>query len=176
MVEGTPRASTAAATAIVARSRSGQRFRAIPHTAWATTATATIFKPWSQAAAPKMAERGDAAAEQDQRQCGRHGEPNPGGERPRYSSPRHPDDDADLAARRSRQELAQRDDIGVVRFVKPAAMLDELGAKEPEMSYRPAEGCEAEPRKDAQDFKRRTGVDGCLCRLFTYSAHHPPLH
>jgi len=52
-------------------------------------------------------------------------------------------------------------------------MLDELGAEEPEMSYRPAEGCQAEPRKYTQNFKCRTGVDGWPCRLFSYSAHHP---
>ena len=35
-----------AATPMTVRRRSGVRVRAIPHTAWATTATATSFRPW----------------------------------------------------------------------------------------------------------------------------------
>jgi hypothetical protein len=38
---------SAAPPAIEARSRSGQSVRAMPHTAWATTATATSFSPCS---------------------------------------------------------------------------------------------------------------------------------
>jgi hypothetical protein len=42
---GTKASSTTASTAIAARSRSGHNCRAMPHTAWATMATATIFNP-----------------------------------------------------------------------------------------------------------------------------------
>ena len=38
--------TSVASTAMLARARSGQRARAIPHTAWATTATATTLSPW----------------------------------------------------------------------------------------------------------------------------------
>jgi hypothetical protein len=48
--DGTASAVTQATTATVARGRSGARERAIPHTAWATTATATSFSPRSQPA------------------------------------------------------------------------------------------------------------------------------
>ncbi len=48
--DGTASASTAAPTAMVARARSGHSVRAMPHTACATTATATILRPCSQAA------------------------------------------------------------------------------------------------------------------------------
>ena len=41
--------------AIVARSRSGQSERAIPHTAWATTATATTLRPCNQPASAVLA-------------------------------------------------------------------------------------------------------------------------
>ena len=54
---GTASARIAAPTAIVARSRSGQRLRAMPHTACATTATATIFSPCSQAAPDRSPSR-----------------------------------------------------------------------------------------------------------------------
>ena len=40
----------AATMAIVALDRSGARFRLIPQTAWATTATAASFNPWSHPA------------------------------------------------------------------------------------------------------------------------------
>ena len=62
-VDGTVSASTVAAAAIASRSRSGQRFFAMPHTACATTATATIFRPCSQPASGEIADRGDAVAE-----------------------------------------------------------------------------------------------------------------
>jgi len=48
--EGTAKATIAAPTAILARSRSGHRLRPMPHTACTTTATATIFNPCNQAA------------------------------------------------------------------------------------------------------------------------------
>ncbi len=62
IAEGTANARMAAPTAIVAQilngsARSGQRLRAIPHTACATTATATIFSPCSQAAPDRSPNR-----------------------------------------------------------------------------------------------------------------------
>jgi hypothetical protein len=42
--------TTAATTAMLARPRSGVSVRAMPQTAFATTATAATFKPWSQPA------------------------------------------------------------------------------------------------------------------------------
>jgi len=53
--------TTAATTAIVARSRSGQSARAIPHTACATTATAAILSPRSQPALERSRPRIDRA-------------------------------------------------------------------------------------------------------------------
>jgi hypothetical protein len=43
---GDASAAIAASTAIVARGASGQSPRAMPHTACATTATATTLRPW----------------------------------------------------------------------------------------------------------------------------------
>ena len=44
-VLGTASAIAAATTAIMTRGRSGVSVRAMPNTAWATTATAATFKP-----------------------------------------------------------------------------------------------------------------------------------
>ena len=59
--------------------------------------------------------------------------------------------DAHLAAGRAGQELAQRDEIGVVRLIDPAPPDDVLLAEIPEMRDRPAERREAEPRRGAKD-------------------------
>ena len=49
--------ASAAAMAIVARSRSGASVRAMPQTAWATTATAASLRPWSQPAPERSSPR-----------------------------------------------------------------------------------------------------------------------
>ena len=88
--DGTASARIAAPTAIVARSRSGHRLRAIPHTAWATTATATIFSPCSHGRMREIAEGGHAIAESDHRHGRGQREPEPGGERPGRPARRMP--------------------------------------------------------------------------------------
>ena len=45
-----PSTAAAASTAMVTRGGSGQSVRAIPHTAWATTATTTAPRPCSRPA------------------------------------------------------------------------------------------------------------------------------
>ena len=45
--EGSAKVRTAARIASPARGRSGHSDLAIPHTAWATTATAATFNPWT---------------------------------------------------------------------------------------------------------------------------------
>src|SRR6185503_126198 len=76
----------------------------------------------------------------------------------------------DLAARRPRQELAERHDIGKAGLVEPAPASDELGAEIAQMRHRPAKGGEAEPEKSAEDFERRPGL--ALHRLARL--RHPP--
>jgi hypothetical protein len=61
-----------------------------------------------------------------------------------------------LAARRARQELAERDEIAEGPLVEPAAPHDELNAEIAEMGDRAAEAGQAELREDAQDFEGRT--------------------
>src|SRR5262249_55472397 len=61
--------------------------------------------------------------------------------------------DADLARRRPRQELAERDEIDIGALVEPAAALDELGVKIAEMRDRPAERGQAELEKDREHLR-----------------------
>lgn len=60
-----------------------------------------------------------------------------------------------LAARRARQELAERDDVGVGHLVEPAAPLDKLDAEIAEMRDRTAERRQPQTQKDAQHLERR---------------------
>ena len=69
------------------------------------------------------------------------------------------DGEADLTARRARQKLAQRDEIGVGLFVEPAAARDKLVAEISDMRDRSAEAGQTKPEKDEQDVK-----DGALPR------------
>src|SRR5215475_8198371 len=98
----------------------------------------------------EIAQRADAIAEGDHRQRRGQGEAEPGGERAGNAAAQHADDDADLAARRSGQELAERHDVGIVLFAEPAPAIDELGAKEPEMGDRAAEARQAEAKEDEE--------------------------
>src|SRR5690606_15227205 len=63
--------------------------------------------------------------------------------------------DADLAARRPGQELAQGDEIGVGAIVEPATALDELGMKVAQVRRGPAEGDETELQEREQDLEGR---------------------
>ena len=60
-----------------------------------------------------------------------------------------PSADPDLAAGRPRQELAERDQVGVGRLVDPLAAVDVLLAEVAEVRDRPAERGQPEPRGDA---------------------------
>jgi hypothetical protein len=60
--DGAQSAASAAATAIVARSRSGARLRVIDSTAWATTATAASRRPCNQSLPMKRLSAGAAKA------------------------------------------------------------------------------------------------------------------
>ncbi|MGF6300240.1 hypothetical protein OKW42_003570 [Paraburkholderia sp. WC7.3d] len=66
-----------------------------------------------------------------------------------------PDRDADLAAARARQKLAQRDEVAERVFVEPAAALDELVAEIAQMRGRTAERSEAwRARRDMNSIRR----------------------
>ena len=68
-----------AMTAMVARRRSGVSARAMPHNAWATTATATILRPVDGGRAGCAGQACRKAGGDKQQDCGRKCEPYPGG-------------------------------------------------------------------------------------------------
>src|SRR5581483_7606163 len=88
--------------------------------------------------------------EQNERQRRRQGEAAPGGQSPEIAGAQQPDRESDLAARRTRQELAERHQVRIVRIVEPAPALDELGTEISEMRDRTAEAGEAEPQERQQ--------------------------
>src|SRR5690606_35800422 len=61
---------------------------------------------------------------------------------------------AGLAARRTRQELAERHEIGVARLVDPSAARHELVAEVAEMRDRTSEGRHAEFEESEKDLDR----------------------
>jgi hypothetical protein len=48
--------------------------------------------------------------------------------------------------------LAQRDDIGIARFIQPFAPLNKLGAEIAQMGDRPAKACKPQPQEHEQHF------------------------
>src|SRR6516164_2080888 len=85
------------------------------------------------------------------------------------------DTGAHLAARWSRQELAERDDVGIGRLVQPSAPFHKLGSKIAEMCDRTAERGQSQAKKSAQHLERRTAL---LCMVHHKSRlrHVRPLH
>ena len=71
---------------------------------------------------------------------------------PSRSGAHEPDREAGLAAGRPRQELPERDDIGISALVEPRPPHDELAAEVAEMRDWPAETGQAKLEKDAEDF------------------------
>lgn len=119
--------------------------------AWATIATATRLRPWimSRPVAPEGIGPGTEGQQQRgrrQREC-----------RPRQqgvgqAAAQVPQREADLAACRSRQELAQGDQVRIGRLAQPAAAQHQLVAKVAEVGERVAERGQPELEKGAEDF------------------------
>jgi hypothetical protein len=131
------------------------------------------LEPVQPSGAGKVAELRHAVAEQRQRHGGWHRKSQPCRQSPRQARAHDSQGDADLAARRPGQKLAQRDDVGVGRLFEPFAACDELATKIAKMRDRPAEACQTKLGEDAQDFERRT-------RMTAFHGHftnrtHPPL-
>ena len=70
------------------------------------------------------------------------------------AAPHQPNGKADLTAGRSRQELAQRHEIGIGMLVKPASLDDELLTEVSNVSDRPAKAADAEFAEGKQHFER----------------------
>ena len=101
-----------------------------------------------------VAEAADAISEGDERQRRRQGEAEPRRESAGQTSAQHAENNADLTARRPRQELAERDDVGIGRFIKPLAALDEFGAEIPKMRDRAAKARDAQSKERQKHFEK----------------------
>jgi hypothetical protein len=168
--DGTARTSAVAAIASVARAIRRQR----PHHGQHRLRDhddGCAFQPVQPAAAKRVAERGDAIAEQHQRDRRRHREAGPGGERARIAGARQAERDADLAARRAGQELRQRHQVDVSLFVEPFAAHDEFLVEIAEMSDRAAEARQSEPQKRGKNFSRTAAARSRICRRAGWFLH-----
>jgi len=77
---------------------------------------------------------------------------------PKISRSHQPDRKADLAAGRSRKELAEPDEIGEGVFVDPLPAHDKLVAEVADVGDWTTEACEPELRKYPEHFDRRTDL------------------
>ena len=152
-VVGTASTIAAAATARVARVLPVAMVPAMPHTAWATTATAAILRPCSQAASSDP-NRSIPEREQDEGDGRGQGEPGPGRERAGEPGAVEADADADLAAGRPRQELAQRHQVRIGGLVEPMTAGHEFLPEVAEMGDRPAERGQPQPQERDEHFER----------------------
>ena len=119
--ETTDRVSTAAARAMEAHVRSGHSVRAMPQTAWATIATATSLRRCRIPTPGRPLPLGRAVSEEHQKQGRRRRKACPRGQAAEIARAREADGERDLAARRARQELAQRHQIRRGGLIEPAA-------------------------------------------------------
>lgn len=97
-----------------------------------------------------------AEAEQHHGEHGGEREADPGREATEEPVADDPDASTPLTARGTRQELAERHQVGVALLVDQLAADDVLVAEVPEVGDRPAERGQAEPRGDAQHLQRRS--------------------
>ena len=99
----------------------------------------------------RVAPMGDAQREQQQKQCRRQGETGPGGKGAEVTAALQADGEADLAAGRAGQELAEGDQIGIAALVEPLAATDELLAKVAKVRHRAAEGSQTQTQENQED-------------------------
>ena len=103
----------------------------------------------------RAAEAIERVGKDDHQDRRRQREAEPREERAERPRAQEPDRDADLAARRTRQRLTERHDVGVRRFVEPAPAHDVLAPEVAEVGDGSAERCEPQPQRDAENFQRR---------------------
>ena len=115
-----------------------------------------------QPAAPeRIAQCGNSVSEQHERDGGRQSEAGPCRKCARIARARQPDSDSDLAARWPRQELTQRDKVGIHFFFEPFSANDEVIMKVAEMRDGSAKAREPEPKENEKNFPRRTLMSSC---------------
>jgi hypothetical protein len=111
-------------------------------------------------AARRIAERFDTEGEQDEGERGGQREGGPCGQGARVARAREPDRHADLAAGGTRQELAQRHEIGVGALVEPLAPRNELLAEVAEVRDGTAKRGQPQTQEDEEDLADARSLRG----------------
>ena len=141
---------------MLARSLSGARLRPMPQTAWATTATATIFKPRSQPASAKSNEPTPKANTVSNTADGRVNPSqaaNPPGSPARMIPTVIP---TWLLAGPGRN-WHRATTSGVASLIQPLSPGDVLFAEVAQMGHRPAEGSQPQPQRHQKDLNDPLG-------------------
>lgn len=117
------------------------------------------------------------ARAQEQQHGGWEREPEPGGEGAPVPRSVQANQEPELAARRTRDDLAQREEFGVLMLGQPATGADIRLLEVPQVRDRAAEGGEPEPQRYAKYFERgmasrRRSCFGCAGIPF----RHPQVH
>jgi hypothetical protein len=73
----------------------------------------------------------------------------------RQPGTRNPNRHPDLAARRARKKLAERDEIRVASLIEPLSTYDVLVMKVPQVRNGPAKGSEAETQSHPKNLEKR---------------------
>ena len=120
-------------------------------TAWATTPTTATLSPRSQPWSASGAEVADQQGEGQHEQGRGQGEGEPGDQTAREARAPDTERHRELAAGRPRQQLDQRQQLGVGVLVEPALAQHEGVAIVDEMRRRAAEGSPAQPVEGARD-------------------------
>ncbi|GMV55002.1 MAG: hypothetical protein AMXMBFR6_08070 [Betaproteobacteria bacterium] len=81
----------------------------------------------------------------------RQRESGPRGQRATVATTPHAQPHARLTARRPGQQLAQRNQVGITRFVEPASTNDEFVAEIAEVRDRPTKRGQTQPQKDQEN-------------------------
>ena len=137
-----------AASAIIARARSGVSVRVMPQTACATTATATSLRPCRKSFGDRPGKSRRAKRKGEQDQGGRHGETEPRREAAAKAiAAQNSEREPDLTRGGAGQELTEGNQIDVARFVDPLAPQHQLVTKIAEMRDRATKRRETEFQK-----------------------------
>ena len=149
--DGMASAIAKAATARLARPRSGVRRPRHAEDGKRHDRHRGDLQSVQPAAAQRVAGCRKSIGEHDQRESRWKREGGPGGKCAGIARPQQTDRDSDLAGGGTRQELAQRNQIGVSLLLEPFAAFDELVAEIAEMGDGTAERRQAQLQKDRED-------------------------
>ena len=95
----------------------------------------------------------------------REGEPQPADDAAEPSGPKRSDRDPELAAGRTGERLAEREEVGEARLIEPPAALDVLAAEVGDVGDRPAERRQAEAEGCTEDLGQRGTVLDARCQI-----------